>query len=153
MREWRDRTVERILGLAPSRILEIGCGTGLLLTQIAPRCRRYVATDFSGVSVELVRRAVKDQESLSHVELLQRGADDFAGLAPGSFDTVILNSVVQYFPDAEYLERVLEGAMSVLSDDGRVFIGDVRDARLHRAYAASVALFRAPSGIGAGGGP
>jgi len=146
MREWRDRTVERILGLSPRRVLEIGCGTGLLLTQIAPRCQRYVATDFSRVSLGLVRRAVWSQEALAHVELLERGADDFADLAPGSFDTVILNSVVQYFPDAAYLERVLEGAVGMLTEGGRVFLGDVRDLRLQRAFAASVALQRAPEG-------
>ena len=30
MREWVDQTVERILSLRPKRVLEIGCGTGLL---------------------------------------------------------------------------------------------------------------------------
>src|SRR3989442_7924392 len=39
---------------------------------------------------------------------LFRSADDFRGIEPGSFDTVVLNSVVQYFPDGAYLERVLE---------------------------------------------
>ena len=31
MREWVDGTVERIRGLQPRRVLEIGCGTGLLV--------------------------------------------------------------------------------------------------------------------------
>ena len=42
MEEWRQDTVRRILALAPESVLEIGCGTGLLLGQIAPRCPRYV---------------------------------------------------------------------------------------------------------------
>ncbi|HEU5182484.1 MAG TPA: amino acid adenylation domain-containing protein [Candidatus Polarisedimenticolia bacterium] len=140
MREWRDRTVERILALQPDRVLEIGCGTGLLLTRIAPRCHRYVGTDFSRVALDLVRRAAEANKELGHVELQQRGADDFENLAPRSFDTIILNSVVQYFPDAFYLERVLEGALRLLDQGGRIFVGDVREARLQRAFAASVAL-------------
>src|SRR5262249_32183789 len=36
MREWVDRTCERILALSPTRVLDIGCGTGLLLFRIAP---------------------------------------------------------------------------------------------------------------------
>ncbi|HZE88350.1 MAG TPA: condensation domain-containing protein, partial [Verrucomicrobiae bacterium] len=140
MREWRDTTVERILALAPKRVLEIGCGTGLLLTQIAPRCERYAATDFSRVSLDLVRGAVSRRKDLAHVELFERGGDDFGGFETAGFDLVVLNSVVQYFPDVSYLDRVLDGALRSLSPGGRVFVGDVRDARLQRVFAASVAL-------------
>jgi len=41
MREWINDRVERILALQPSRVLEIGCGTGLMLFQIAPHCTEY----------------------------------------------------------------------------------------------------------------
>lgn len=36
MREWRDTTVARIEDLGPRRVLEIGVGTGLLLSRLAP---------------------------------------------------------------------------------------------------------------------
>ncbi|MEH0409351.1 amino acid adenylation domain-containing protein [Streptomyces scabiei] len=35
MREWREQTVRQIRELAPRRVLEIGCGSGLLLSQLA----------------------------------------------------------------------------------------------------------------------
>ncbi|MGH3930518.1 MAG: amino acid adenylation domain-containing protein, partial [Pseudonocardiaceae bacterium] len=38
MREWREQTVARILSLRPRRVLEIGAGTGLVLSQLAPHC-------------------------------------------------------------------------------------------------------------------
>ena len=41
MREWLDLTIERIRALQPQRVLEIGCGTGLLLFRIAPHCAQY----------------------------------------------------------------------------------------------------------------
>ncbi len=47
MREWVNNQVARILALQPSRVLEIGCGTGLLLFRIAPHCTQYCGTDFS----------------------------------------------------------------------------------------------------------
>ncbi|MFN8178104.1 MAG: amino acid adenylation domain-containing protein [bacterium] len=140
MREWRDETVARILALGPERVLEIGCGTGLLLTRIAPHVARYVATDLSPVSLELVRRTIAARGDLARVELFERAADDHGGFEAESFDTVILNSVVQYFPDAPYLERVLEGAMRLAASGGRIFVGDVRDARLHAAFATSLTL-------------
>ena len=47
MREQVDQAVARILSGAPRRVLEIGCGTGLLLFRLAPHCSRYLGTDFS----------------------------------------------------------------------------------------------------------
>ena len=38
MCEYVDRTVERILALGPRKILEIGCGTGLLAFRLVPHC-------------------------------------------------------------------------------------------------------------------
>ena len=40
MREWIDRTVRRVAGLRPDRMLEIGCGNGLLLFRLAPGAPR-----------------------------------------------------------------------------------------------------------------
>ena len=67
-------------------------------------------------------------------------ADDFSGLQPGSFDCVLLNSVVQYFPDIDYLLRVLRGALQVVQPGGSVFIGDVRNLLLLEAFHTSVQL-------------
>ncbi|NEQ52705.1 MAG: amino acid adenylation domain-containing protein, partial [Leptolyngbya sp. SIO3F4] len=44
MKEWVDNTVNRILQLNPEQVLELGCGTGLLLFQVAPHCKSYIGT-------------------------------------------------------------------------------------------------------------
>lgn len=36
MGEWADRTAELVLAARPRRVLELGCGTGMLLERIAP---------------------------------------------------------------------------------------------------------------------
>lgn len=51
---------------------------------------------------------------------------------------VVLNSVVQYFPSADYLKEVLRLAMDKLSHDGTVLLGDVRDLSLLRAFHTEV---------------
>src|SRR5207237_7392939 len=38
MREWLTQTVERIMALQPQHVLEIGCGTGMLLARVSPHC-------------------------------------------------------------------------------------------------------------------
>jgi 2-polyprenyl-3-methyl-5-hydroxy-6-metoxy-1,4-benzoquinol methylase len=46
MREWVADTVAQIRKLGPRRVLELGCGTGLLLFRLAGECERYCGTDF-----------------------------------------------------------------------------------------------------------
>ena len=133
MEEWvRDR-VQRVLALKPKRVLEIGCGTGLLLFQIAPHCTEYWATDFSQVSLDHIQQQLTEPH-LSHVKLLHRVATDFEGIDRSTFDVVILNSVVQYFPNVEYLLQVLEGAIQTIASGGVLFVGDVRSLPLLSAF-------------------
>ncbi|HEV2736000.1 MAG TPA: amino acid adenylation domain-containing protein, partial [Longimicrobiaceae bacterium] len=141
MREWVERTVERILALRPERVLEIGCGTGLLLFRVAPHTALYHGTDLSAAALTLVSRHAG---ALPQVRLSRRAADRLDGLGAEGFDTVVLNSVAQYFPGVDYLARVLEGAAALVRPGGRIFVGDLRSLPLLPAFHASVELFRAP---------
>ncbi|MFK0113677.1 non-ribosomal peptide synthase/polyketide synthase, partial [Streptomyces sp. NPDC091217] len=143
MREWRDATVARILALRPRRVLEVGVGTGLLLSQIAPHCESYWATDFSATAVDALTAQVARQEDLAERVVLQtRPAHDTEGLPAGRFDTVVINSVVQYFPSADYLADVIGKLMRLLAPGGTLFVGDVRNLRLLRPLATAVQLHR-----------
>jgi acyl-coenzyme A synthetase/AMP-(fatty) acid ligase/SAM-dependent methyltransferase/acyl carrier protein len=144
MREWLEATVGRIRSLNPTRVLEIGSGTGMLLARLAPRCSRYWGFDFSEQAIRYVREKLVNRDpALSHVELFHRPADRFEGVETGGFDCVILNSVVQYFPSIDYLVQVLEHALEAVADGGTIFIGDVRSLPLLEAFHASVELLRA----------
>jgi len=95
MGEWVDNTTARILSLQPRRILEIGCGTGLILFRVAPHCHEYLGTDFSTAPLQHIQQQlIKPDLHLPQVRLSQRTAEDFSGIAPHSFDTVIINSVI-----------------------------------------------------------
>lgn len=139
IREWVNNQVEQILALQPSRVLEIGCGTGLLLFRIAPHCTKYYGTDFSPTSLNYIQK----QLAMPQVKLFEKMAADFRGVEAQSFDAVILNSVIQYFPSIDYLIRVLEGAVQATAPGGFIFIGDVRSLPLLQAFHASVQLYQA----------
>ncbi len=148
MREWVEHPVERILELEPRRVLELGCGTGLLLLRIAPRCELYVGSDFSSTVIQALGRRIAER-GLSDVSVRCQGADDLTGIEPGSFDTVIINSVIQHFPTVEYLLRVLECAQEALAPGGRIFVGDVPSLPQLELFSASIELFRADDALSA----
>ncbi|SON59511.1 Tyrocidine synthase 3 [Mycobacterium simulans] len=134
MREWRAAAVNRIGGLRPARVLEIGVGTGLLLAKLAPDCVEYWGTDFSSSTIATLQDAVASQPWGNRVRLRVQPADVAGGLPEGYFDTVVLNSVAQYFPSAGYLLDVLATAMRLLAPGGAFFIGDVRNLTLLQAF-------------------
>ena len=144
IREWVEGHVSSIMELGPRQVYEVGCGTGLLLTRIAPRCEHYMASDFAPAVVNVLKEQLEVFPDLSERVCVREGAaDDFTGIEDNSFDTVILNSVVQYFPRLAYLTKVIENAARVVKPGGHVYIGDVRSLPLLPAFAASVELFRA----------
>ncbi|MDI9634916.1 amino acid adenylation domain-containing protein [Geitlerinema splendidum] len=146
MHEWVEHTVERILQLQPQQVLEIGCGTGLLVSRIAPHCTHYWAADFSGQALRYIEQMRQSVPGLEHVTLLERSADNFEGIAEASLDTLIINSVIQHFPSIDYLVAVLEKAVKAVRKGGKIFLGDLRSLPLLEAYHTSVQLYRADEG-------
>jgi natural product biosynthesis luciferase-like monooxygenase protein len=143
MREWLTDTTGRIRALGARRVLEIGCGTGLILFRVAPECERFTGVDFSPAALANIRSELACRP-LPQVDLIQGSAEEVGNLAPGSYDAVVINSVVQYFPGVDYLVRVLEKALAALAPGGALFIGDVRSLPLLQAFHASVELHHAP---------
>jgi hypothetical protein len=136
MEEWVEVTAARILDLKPCHVIEIGSGTGLLVERIAPKVESYLAIDGAASCQERLSRLIRARPDLRHVR--QQVADAADLPATLRADTVILNSIVQYFPNAAYLARVLDRAISWI-DAGAIFIGDVRDLRLLPHFCASLA--------------
>ncbi|MET7482825.1 non-ribosomal peptide synthase/polyketide synthase [Streptomyces sp. NPDC005538] len=139
MREWREATLDRIRALRPRRILEIGVGSGLLLSRLAPDCEEYWGTDLSEEAVRALDAQVSAIPELAdRVTLLARPAHDLTGLPEGHFDTIVVNSVIQYFPGGDYLTDVLQNTAELLAPGGALFVGDVRNLRLLRTLSAAV---------------
>jgi len=154
VQEWVNSTVERILSLQPNRLLEIGCGTGLLLFRIAPQCQHYYATDLSGEAIRYLERQIGnidvEQASCllaSSVTLRQIPAEGLAEIISESFDTAISNSVIQYFPNIDYLVQVIKTAVELVEPVGQIFLGDVLSLPLLEAFHTSVQLEQAPTSL------
>lgn len=149
MREWRAATVARIRELRPRRVLEVGVGSGLLLSQLARDTEVYWATDFAAPVIRKLGAELRqDPELAARVELRCQPADVTDGLPKGFFDTIVINSVIQYLPSLDHLGGVIDGLMELLTDDGALFIGDIRNLRSARAFQSGIQLARAAASPG-----
>ncbi|MFE9445275.1 class I SAM-dependent methyltransferase [Streptomyces sp. NPDC006602] len=135
MKDWVECTVARIRALRGRRIHEIGCGTGLLLWHLIEECDHYSGSDISSVAVRRLRAELKRRGARVHVTC--REATDLGDLRGGEIDTV-----AQYFPSQDYLRRVLDITLDVLSPGGQIFVGDVRNFDLLDALHMAVVLGR-----------
>jgi amino acid adenylation domain-containing protein len=147
MQEWRDTTVDQILELAPKRVWEIGCGTGMLLFKVASHCQHYLGTDFASSGLQYIEQHLKQQSLQNKVTLKQSAANQFDGIESNVYDLVIINSVIQYFPSLDYLLSVIAGAIKTVSHQGKILIGDVRNLHLLAAFHTTTEFYRAPDDL------
>jgi amino acid adenylation domain-containing protein/thioester reductase-like protein len=133
--------------LPHERVLELGCGIGLIFDQLANSCRHYVGTDISAAALSQMRLRIAVQPTSATVDLLERPADKFEDIPCGTFDLVVIHSVAQYWPEINYFLRVVEGALRSLRPGGHLVIADLRNLRLQRAFHTSVAIAQAPADL------
>ncbi|KAK9765158.1 hypothetical protein K7432_006735 [Basidiobolus ranarum] len=143
MREWLRDTIAGIRKLGGNDILEIGCGTGMLLFEIAPHCAHYVGTDVSSAALSYVNKYLGMYSLREKVTLEKRSGDQLDDMEEGSFDTVICNSVAQYFPNIDYLKAVVVRAVKLLRPGGHIFLGDIRSLVLLKHFHSAMELHKA----------
>src|SRR6185295_8368011 len=97
--DWVARTAENVLALKPRRVLEIGCGDGQIMKRLLPHLESYAGTDLSPKAIDCVKASLA-AEDVRRVTLEVGSALDAAKLS-GTFDTIVLNSVCQYFPSLD----------------------------------------------------
>ncbi|HVF90034.1 MAG TPA: amino acid adenylation domain-containing protein [Blastocatellia bacterium] len=126
---------------AGKRVLELGCGAGLLMYRIAPEAGTYVGLDPS----EMTQARNRDEAARaghSNIELVTGFADDIASWDEEQFDLVIIASTAQFFPGHLYAKRVIEDALRLLVPGGRILLADIMDARRREDFRRSLLEFQ-----------
>lgn len=150
IQEWFTCTLERIRSLRPKKVLEIGCGTGFLLQELAPQCPVYVATDVSAALLEALKRTIEGEDSLRHVKLLHRSVLELKEIPDSSFDTIVLNFVVRCFPNIDCLVSVLQEARRLLVPAGKIFIGGIGHLGLLRTLHSGIEFAKSSDTVSVG---
>lgn len=122
------------------KVLEIGCGSGMIAYEIAPFVKSYLGTDISSTIINKTRKVI-EKKKIKNIFLETLSAEQISQLNE-TFDIIILNSVIQYFPGHNYLKDVLQKAVNLLSEEGVIFIADIRDQELKEEYIKSLESYR-----------
>lgn len=115
------------LGLSrDSRVLELGCGTGMVLRPLADHAR-VIGFDLAFAMVRRGRQLWPEMAAAQadSVRLPARSA---------SFDGAFAHAVFLYFPDYEYTESVLDEMARVVRPGGRFMVSDLTDADNREEY-------------------
>jgi len=117
-REIQREKYETVLANVTSvdRVLDLGCGTGMLLSPLEKKARLVVGVD---MSAEMLREAKK---RAAGAPLVLADADHLP-FADGSFDMVVSVTLLQNMPDPSKTVRELA---RVLRSDGKAIITSLK---------------------------
>jgi ubiquinone/menaquinone biosynthesis C-methylase UbiE len=119
--------IEKLLLTSKDRLLEIGCGSGLLLNRLNSLVAACVGTDLSEGMVARARKIYP------HLSVFQADSSrlDFSA---GSFNKILANGVLQYFPDLNYASAVLDELIRVASPKARILVSDIMNKENKKEY-------------------
>src|ERR1043166_8370495 len=98
--------------IAPRRVLDAGCGVGILSSKLATLCDELTAIDPSPQSIVIARA------DDSRVHFVNKSIEDFADTSSGVFDLVVANMVLM---DVISLRNFLQACRKVVSQ-GKHFV-------------------------------
>ncbi len=117
------------------RLLEIGCGVGVLLTPLAGRVAAAVGVDHPS--------CVGRYRALGVPANVTLHAGRWPDAKPaGTFDRILVYSVLQCVADADAATRFIDAALEALAPDGLLLLGDIPNADAGRRFHASGAARR-----------
>lgn len=100
------------------RLLDIGCGSGVLLVPLS-----YCVSEIVGIDHPDVVAALGDAHKIANATLV--GGPFPETPLPGEFDRIMAYSVIPCMPDYETVLSFAEAAARMLPPGGRLLLGDI----------------------------
>ena len=117
--------------LAGARVLDLGCGGGLLSEALAAAGARVTGIDLAAGVLDVARLHL--HESGLEVDYREIGAEALAEEAPASFDAIVCMEMLEHVPDPL---SVLRACAQLLRPGGKLFLSTLN--RTPKAFALAV---------------
>jgi len=108
------------IGLSKNdKVIELGCGSGVLGNWINTHCKLYVGMD---ISFQMLNFFLKESNNLSPIII--QGSTESIPNSDKNFDVVILNGVTMYLHNEKFLQKTFNEMLRVAKKNARIFIGE-----------------------------
>jgi 2-polyprenyl-6-hydroxyphenyl methylase/3-demethylubiquinone-9 3-methyltransferase len=123
--------IDRLATLRGKRVLDVGCGGGLLSEAMTLRGAEVTGIDMGKAPLNVAR--LHRLESNLEIDYRQTTAEQLAEEQPGSFDVVTCLEMLEHVPDPA---AVIEACARLIRKDGRIFLSTIN--RNPKAYLFAV---------------
>jgi 2-polyprenyl-6-hydroxyphenyl methylase/3-demethylubiquinone-9 3-methyltransferase len=112
--------IDRLAGLQGKRVLDVGCGGGLLTEGMAARGADVTGLDMGNAPLTVAR--LHQHESGLDIDYRQATAEQLASEEPGGFDIVTCLEMLEHTPDPA---AVIGACARLIRDDGYIFLSTI----------------------------
>lgn len=119
--------INQKINVAEQRVLDVGCGGGILAEAMAHHGARVTAIDMAEASLSVAR--LHQLESGLEIDYRKCSAEEIAAQEPGSFDIVTCLEMLEHVPDPS---SVVEACARLVKPGGKVFFSTIN--RNPKAY-------------------
>jgi 2-polyprenyl-6-hydroxyphenyl methylase/3-demethylubiquinone-9 3-methyltransferase len=123
--------IDRLATLKGKRVLDVGCGGGLLSEAMTLRGAEVTGIDMGKAPLNVAR--LHRLESNLEIDYRQTTAEQLAEEQPGGFDVVTCLEMLEHVPDPA---AVIEACARLIRKDGRIFLSTIN--RNPKAYLFAV---------------
>ena len=127
----RLRYVERVAGLAGRRVLDVGCGGGILSESMARVGARVLGIDLSQAVLDVAE--LHALEGGLEIEYRRVAAEDLAAASPAAFDVITCMEMLEHVPDPAATVRALA---NLVKPGGDIIVSTLN--RSARAFAIAI---------------
>jgi len=107
----------RVGALAGKRVIDVGCGGGLLTEAMSRRGAEVTGIDLGAATLEVAE--LHALESGLSIRYVKQSAEDHAAQAPGSYDVVTCLEMLEHVPDPA---AVLHALRTLVKPEGHVVL-------------------------------
>ena len=115
-----DYIEERVGGVAGKRVLDVGCGGGLLSEALASRGALVTGLDLGAATIEVAELHAM-QSGLS-IRYLRESAEAHAAQSPGAYDVVACLEMLEHVPDPS---AILHALHTLVKPGGAVILSTI----------------------------
>lgn len=112
--------IDQRVGLAGKRVLDVGCGGGILAESMALRGARVTGIDLAEAPLAVAR--LHQLESDVEVDYRRMSAEELAEQQAGEYDVVTCLEMLEHVPDPA---AVVAACRRLVKDDGQVFFSTI----------------------------